>query len=173
MSGPFIFIQLYGRDHFVYTTHMEKPREEQGEKIICYTDGGARGNPGPAGAGAVVLDSGGNVLFESTEFLGNATNNYAEYAGVVLAFKTLKQKFGKKVSKMEFEIRMDSELVQKQLSGDYQIKEPFLVPQFIEVHNFQVKDFPNVTFTHVPREKNELADALANKAIDTGTGKLV
>ena len=136
------------------------------EKIICYTDGGARGNPGPAGAGVVVQDADGAILKETSEFLGNGTNNFAEYAAVVLALKTLKYLFGKKTAGLDVEIRMDSELVQKQLSHEYQIKEPSLVPQFIEIHNIRVKDFPHISFVHVRREDNTEADRLANEAMN-------
>jgi ribonuclease HI len=137
------------------------------EKIVAYTDGGARGNPGPAGAGASILDKEGAVLREVMQFLGNGTNNFAEYQAVILALTTLKEMFGKKTREMDFEIRMDSELVQKQLSGLYQIKEPSLVPQFLEVHNLCVSHFPHITFTHVRREENKRADELANQAMDT------
>lgn len=136
------------------------------ETIICYTDGGARGNPGPAGAGAVVMRADGTVLAEVSEFLGNGTNNFAEYAAVLLALRTLKKQFGAKTKSLHVEIKMDSELIQRQLSHTYQIKEPSLVPQFLEIHNMRVKDFPHVTFTHVPRAQNAAADRLANEAMD-------
>lgn len=136
------------------------------EKIIAYTDGGSRGNPGPAGAGAYITDAHGKVLAETSEFLGNATNNFAEYYAVILCLETLKKMFGKKTKEMAFEIRMDSELVQKQLSGIYQIKEPGLVPQFMAIHNLKVANFPHIAFRHVRRENNKDADRLANEAMD-------
>ncbi len=136
------------------------------EKIITYTDGGSRGNPGPAAAGVYITDVKGEVVHEEKKTLGNATNNFAEYYGVMLALQTLKQLYGKKSKTMQFEIRLDSELVQKQLSGIYQIKEPGLVPMFIEIHNMRVASFPNITFVHVPREKNKEADRLVNEALD-------
>lgn len=136
------------------------------EKIICYTDGGARGNPGPAGAGAVIKDASEHTLAEYKESLGNGTNNYAEYAAVLLVLKALKQRFGAKTKELDIEVRMDSELIQKQLSHEYQIKEPGLIPQFIEIHNLRVKDFPNISFVHVRREDNKDADRLANEAMD-------
>ncbi len=136
------------------------------EKVICYTDGGARGNPGPAGAGVFITEENGKPLAEVSQFLGNATNNFAEYAAVLLALRTLKKKYGAKTKSMAFEIRLDSELIERQLSYRYQIKEPGLVPQFMEIHNFRVKDFPNLTFTHIPRAKNREADRLANVAMD-------
>lgn len=136
------------------------------ETIIVYTDGGARGNPGPAAIGVVVQDASGTVLKEVSETIGNATNNFAEYAAVARALEALKQHFGKKTKDMEFEIRLDSELVKKQLNSEYQIKEPGLVPMFIEIHNARVASFPHLTLTHVPREKNKAADALVNRALD-------
>jgi len=136
------------------------------KKIIAYTDGGSRGNPGPAGIGVYITDEAGKVLREVKQTIGNATNNYAEYYAVVIALQTLKQVIGKDTKTAEVELRMDSELVKKQLNGEYQIKEPGLVPLFIEIHNMRVSSFPNVIFTHVPREKNKEADRLVNEALD-------
>ena len=136
------------------------------EKIICYTDGGARGNPGPAGAGATVVRADGTVLAELSQFLGNATNNFAEYAAVLLALKEIKRRFGGKTKTLAIEMRMDSQLIQRQLVGEYQIKEPGLVPQFIEIHNLVVTSYPKIAFTHVRREENARADKLANEAMD-------
>lgn len=138
------------------------------ETVIAYTDGGARGNPGPSGIGIQIQDANGKVLKEVSQFLGNATNNFAEYNGVMVALQTLKAMYGKKTKEMQFEIRLDSELVKKQLNNEYQIKEPGLVPYFIEIHNLRVSSFPNLTFTHIPREKNKDADRLANEAMDRG-----
>jgi len=136
------------------------------EKIIIYTDGGSRGNPGPAAIGVFVTDSTGAMITEVAETIGNATNNFAEYQGVLRGLQTVKEKYGKKTKDMEFEFRLDSELVQKQLSGVYQIKEAGLVPHFIEIHNLQVSSFPNLLFTHVKRELNKDADRLVNEALD-------
>lgn len=137
------------------------------QKILAYTDGGARGNPGPAGIGVYIIREDGSVLKEVSEFLGNATNNFAEYQAVMVALQTLKQMYGKQTKEMEFEIRMDSELVQKQLNNEYQIKEPGLVPHFIEIHNMRVTSFPSISFVHVRREENTEADRLANEAMDS------
>lgn len=136
------------------------------EKIITYTDGGSRGNPGPAAAGVYITEESGKVIKEQKIHLGNATNNFAEYYGVLLALQTLKQLFGKKTKNMSFEVRLDSELVQKQLSSIYQIKEPGLVPMFIEIHNMRVASFPQIIFVHIPRTKNKEADRLVNEALD-------
>jgi ribonuclease HI len=136
------------------------------KKIIAYTDGGARGNPGPAAIGVYITDEDNQVLKEVKQFIGNSTNNFAEYNAVMLALQTLKASFGSKTKEMQFEIRLDSELVQKQLNNEYQIKEPGLVPMFIEIHNLRVANFPNLILTHVPREKNKEADRLVNEALD-------
>jgi len=144
------------------------------KKIIIYTDGGARGNPGPAGAGAFITDSDGSVLKEASKYLGKQTNNYAEYEAVILGLESAKKLFPKGATKnIEIEVRMDSELVKKQLSGEYQIKEETLFPQFIKIWNMRVKDFPHVIFTHVRREKNKDADRLANDAMDEGNLELI
>ncbi len=136
------------------------------KKIIAHTDGGSRGNPGPAGAGVIVTDEHGTVLKEVAKFLGNATNNFAEYQAVLVALQTLEKILGKGSKETEVEIKLDSELVQRQLSGKYQIKEPGLVPHFIAIHNLRVAHFPHITFTHVRREYNKEADRLANEAMD-------
>lgn len=136
------------------------------QKIVIYTDGGARGNPGPAGAGAVIFDEDGEVLAEISEALGKRTNNWAEYEAVILALAKAKKLFGKKTKTIQVQVKLDSELVTKQLNNEYQIKEETLFPQYIKVHNFCVADFPQITFTHVRREQNKHADRLANEAMD-------
>ncbi len=137
-------------------------------KIIMYTDGGSRGNPGPAGAGAYITDGDGKKLKGVSKFLGIQTNNFAEYEAVVLGLHEIKKMFGKNARDMDIEVRMDSELIKKQLSGEYQIREESLFPHFIKIWNMQVKDLPKLKFTHVPREKNQDADRLANEAMDGG-----
>ncbi len=136
------------------------------ETIIAYTDGGARGNPGPAAIGVYITDAAGKMLSEVKQHIGNGTNNFAEYQAVATALETLKKRYGKKTKEIQFELRLDSELVKKQLSGEYQIKETGLVPLFITIHNLRVAHFPNLTFTHIPREKNKEADRLVNEALD-------
>jgi len=143
------------------------------KKITIYTDGGARGNPGPAGAGAVIVDGKGNTLKRVSKSLGERTNNWAEYEGVILGLRTLKKLLGSlKLKGIEIEVKLDSELVARQLSGKYQIKEETLYSQFITVHNMQVKDFPNISFTHIPRSENGEADKLANEAMDSHSDSL-
>lgn len=134
------------------------------------TDGGSRGNPGPAGAGAVVLNDRGKILKKANVFLGTMTNNEAEYRAIILGLETLKKFLGKdKVKNLEIEARLDSELVCRQLNGEYQIKEEKLVPLFVQVWNSRVADFKKLRFTHIPREQNVIADQLANEAMDLGT----
>lgn len=136
------------------------------ETYSIYTDGGARGNPGPAGAGAVITDATGTTIAEVSEYLGERTNNWAEYQAAILALETLKKTIGEKRMKdAQIDVHLDSELVTKQLNGEYQVKEETLFPAFITLHNFRVK-FPHITFTHVRREANRDADALANAAMD-------
>ena len=138
------------------------------KKLIIYADGGARGNPGPAGAGSVVMDENEKVLAEVSKFLGTATNNVAEYTALIEGLKAAKKVMGTK--KLSLEIRMDSELAIRQLQGRYKVRHPNLKPLFAEAVGIVEKNFPDVTFTHVRREKNILADALANAAMDRGTG---
>lgn len=136
------------------------------KKITIFTDGGSRGNPGPAAVGVQVVDAMGTVVREVSERIGNATNNFAEYHAVMRGLQTAKEVYGKSTKDMQVEVKLDSELVKKQLSGEYQIKEPGLVPYFIEIHNMRVASFPRITFTHVRREHNQEADRLVNKALD-------
>ena len=138
------------------------------EKITIFTDGGSRGNPGPAGAGAVILGSQGNEIKAVSKFLGSQTNNWSEYEAVILGLETAQKMFGKKLSEMDVEIRLDSQLVQRQLNGEYQIKEETLFSQYIKVHNLIVKYFKNIKFTHISRTENNKADELANEAMDKG-----
>jgi ribonuclease HI len=130
-------------------------------KVIIYTDGGARGNPGPAAIGAVVDGR------EYGEYIGKTTNNVAEYSAVIFALKKAKALLGgKKAEEAEVEVRADSELLVKQMNGEYKIKEDSLKPLFIEVWNLK-QDFKSVAFKHIPREENKKADALVNRALDT------
>ncbi|MDD5710792.1 MAG: ribonuclease HI family protein [Candidatus Colwellbacteria bacterium] len=131
------------------------------EKLIIYTDGGSRGNPGPAAIGAVV----GNK--EYSQAIGNTTNNIAEYSAVIFALKKAKQLLTKnKARKTHIELYTDSELLVNQLNAKYKIKDTDLVPLFIEAWNLK-QDFASVKFIHVLREKNKLTDRLVNRALDT------
>lgn len=138
------------------------------EKIYIYADGGARGNPGPAGAGSTVLSSDGTVIAEVSTFLGHTTNNVAEYTALIEGLKVAKKKFGTSLKEITVEIRMDSELVIRQLQGRYKVKHPNLKPLYAEAQILIEKSFPTISYVHVPREKNKIADALANAAMDKG-----
>lgn len=139
------------------------------QKVYLYTDGGARGNPGPAGSGAVIFDEQGVVLGEAKKYLGHTTNNVAEYEAVRIGLLMLQKKFGNDAcAKMEVVSRMDSELVCKQLNGIYRVKNEKLQPIFTAVKALCRDTFPHITFEHVRREKNKHADRLANKAMDAG-----
>lgn len=130
--------------------------------IVIYTDGGARGNPGPAGAGVVILKA-GEVLAEVKKYLGPVqTNNWAEYEAVVIALEKAKD-LGLGGSDIEF--RLDSKLVVEQLMGNWKIKEPSLKPQVAKVKAL-LADFGRVTFGYVPRAENKEADRLVNEALD-------
>ena len=133
-----------------------------------YTDGGARGNPGPAGVGFVVFDENKEIIYKGYKYLGETTNNQAEYRAVILALKYLVKKFGLKTKEINFQFFGDSQLVINQLNGVYQIKEETLFGNFIEIWNLKVKNFPNISFNHVRRDDNKLADQLANKAMGAG-----
>lgn len=141
------------------------------KKIIIYTDGGARENPGPAAiAAAIVMSNEQGVMREYSKFLGTKTNNEAEYEAIVLALKKVKQLIGKKkTQKAEIEIRSDSELLVNQLNGQFKIKEKDLIPYFIEIWNLK-QDFKKVDFTQIPREENKRADWLVNRELDGQKG---
>ena len=137
------------------------------KKVTLNTDGGARGNPGVSGAGAVLCDENGKTLKEASKYLGEHTNNFAEYMGVILGLEMTVKHFGKAQCKnIDVTVRMDSELICKQLNGEYQVKEETLHPLFIKVHNMTVSTFPHISFEHVPRSENAHADRLANEAMD-------
>ena len=143
------------------------------EKVIVYTDGGSRGNPGPSGIGVVICNSAGKVIKEYGEFLGSRfTNNEAEYSAVISAMKKIKSLFGKgKVKSLELEFFADSELVVKQLNGEYKILNKNIQPLFLLAWNAKL-DFGKVSFKHIPREQNKQADKWVNRAIDGENGGL-
>ncbi|MFH0955701.1 MAG: ribonuclease HI family protein [Candidatus Falkowbacteria bacterium] len=132
----------------------------QYNKLTIYTDGGARGNPGPAGIGVVILDEWGNPVAEISEYIGEVTNNQAEYKALIVGLAEAK-KFGAR----ELEVFLDSELVVKQLNREYRVKDKDLAPLFVQVYNISL-GFKKIIFKHIFREKNELADKLVNQALD-------
>lgn len=132
------------------------------EKIIMYTDGGSRNNPGPAAVGVFIE----TLRKQYGHYIGEKTNNEAEYEAVILGLKKIKQNIGKEKAKnTEIEIFLDSEFVAKQMNHEYKVKEPELQKLFLEVWNLML-DFGKVTFNHIPRERNKVADKLVNQALD-------
>jgi ribonuclease HI len=129
--------------------------------VVINTDGGARGNPGPAGTGVVIKDESGNVLYAVGEYVGETTNNVAEYKALIRALEQAVI-----LSASIVKVNMDSELIVKQMNGQYKIKEPTLQELAGIVLKLRNK-FQNVTFTHVRREFNKEADLLVNQAIDS------
>jgi len=136
-------------------------------KIIIYTDGGSRGNPGPAAIGAVFCNEKNQIIKKYSEFLGeNLTNNEAEYQAVIFALRKFKALFGKKLAKnTEIELRSDSELLIKQLAGVYKILEPKVANLFLKVWNLKI-DFKKIKFKLVSRQKNKEADSLVNETLN-------
>ncbi len=130
------------------------------KKLIIYTDGGARGNPGPAAIGAVIYDEAKNKLAEISEFIGHATNNQAEYQAVLAAIKKAKA-----LGAEEIEFYLDSELAANQLAGNFKIKSKGLASLFVQVYN-QTLNFKKVNFHYIPREQNKEADRLVNQALN-------
>jgi probable phosphoglycerate mutase len=136
-------------------------------KLIIQADGGSRGNPGTAGYGAVVLDAvTGEVLAEVSEAIGHATNNVAEYSGLVAGLRAA----GKIAPGAPAEVRMDSKLVVEQMSGRWKIKHPDLRPLAAQASQ-AARALGRVTYTWVPRERNTHADRLANEAMDAVSGR--
>ena len=137
-------------------------------KFTIHADGGARGNPGPSGAGAVVRDEMGSLVATVSKFLGHNTNNFAEYEAVILAFEeVLKLVPAEKRKETSVTVKMDSMLVVKQMQGEWKVKHPNMKPQHARLRALEEK-FGTVTFAHVYREENGDADALANEAMDRG-----
>lgn len=156
-----------------YNARMPSNTTSSKEKIIVYTDGGARGNPGPAAIGVVIQDASGKAFKSYGETIGRATNNEAEYRAVIFALKKLKSLWGgKKIEEMSVEVNMDSEFVARQLKGEYKIEEERLFPLFIKIWNLKM-DFGEIAFRHVPREKNKEADRLVNEALNHEQSRLL
>ncbi len=134
------------------------------ETIIVFTHGRAKGDPGPAGVGVYVTKN-GKMVQETKQAIGNSNNDFAGYYAVMLALQTLVEIYGQATKTTKFEIKISNELVQKQLNAKQQIKEPGLVPMFIEIHNLQVENFTNITFTLISSELNKEAGRLVKEVI--------
>ncbi|HXL04068.1 MAG TPA: ribonuclease HI family protein [Bacillota bacterium] len=134
-------------------------------EVTIYTDGASRGNPGSAGIGAVILDADGSCLMELCEWIGIATNNEAEYIALIKALEAAKALGARRVR-----VYADSELVVRQLKGEYAVKSPRLRPLFMEARRLK-DEFDKFSICHIKREKNARADVLANIGIDSGSDK--
>jgi len=133
------------------------------QTIVAYIDGGARGNPGPAGYGVRVENERGDLIEEFCGFLGSATNNVAEYNGLLAALRYANE-HGHRIVR----IKSDSELLVKQMIGQYRVKNPGLQPLFQQAQSL-ARTLERVAYEHVRREQNKDADRLANLAMDKGT----
>jgi ribonuclease HI len=132
------------------------------QELIIFTDGGARGNPGKAGVGVVIYNTKKETIFEASKYLGETTNNVAEYSALILALKKAKELKAEKIT-----CYADSELMVKQLNREYKVKNAGLAPLFLEVYNLSL-GFKQISYHHVRREQNKRADELANEAMDRG-----
>lgn len=129
-------------------------------KLTIYTDGGARGNPGPAAIGVVIKNETGKTLFSYGEYLGEQTNNFAEYSALISGLKKAAE-----IGATEVECFLDSELVVKQMNRQYKVKEQTLQKLFVAAYNAAAR-FKKVAYCHVPREKNKEADKMVNETLD-------
>lgn len=127
---------------------------------VLFADGGARGNPGPAALGAVLVDESGGVLCEVGEFLGTTTNNVAEWRALLAGLAAALE-----MGVDDLKVRLDSELVVRQLSGDYRVKHPDLIPLHDRARSL-MRRFAHVDVRHIPRNQNTLADAVVNAVLD-------
>jgi ribonuclease HI len=129
-------------------------------EVLLYTDGASRGNPGPAGAGVHITDARGETLVERSEYLEEQTNNVAEYKALLIGLSEVE-----KLAPARVVVKMDSELIVRQLNGVYRVKNPGLLPLYRKAAEL-IERLGNVLVMHVPREQNARADRLANQAID-------
>ena len=134
-------------------------------KAVANCDGGARGNPGPAGIGVTIREPRGKTLAEISEAIGHATNNVAEYTAVKRALERAGE-----LGVVDILVRSDSKLLIEQLKGNYRVKNPTLQRLHAQVRAL-AKHFPKITYEHVPRERNVRADELVNLAIDAWLGE--
>jgi ribonuclease HI len=129
-------------------------------KVVVHVDGGARGNPGPAASACVIASPSGEPLGEHAHLIGNATNNVAEYRALLLGLAKARE-----LGASEIEIIGDSELIAKQVSGEYKVKHPAMRPLYIEAMA-ALREFDSWSIRTVPRAQNADADALVNAALD-------
>lgn len=138
----------------------------ENKRVVINIDGGSRGNPGQAALGVVFANEDGKIFKKYSQVLGACTNNEAEYQALIFALKKAKSLFGKeKIKKSEIEVRSDSELLIKQMKGEYKILEPNIQQLFLQAWNLKI-DFSHLAFRLIPREENQQADCLVNEALD-------
>ncbi|MDP8259118.1 MAG: ribonuclease HI family protein [Candidatus Aadella gelida] len=136
---------------------------ESAKRLEIFTDGGSRGNPGPSGVGAVLLNDKGVKISEISEFIGDATNNVAEYVAVICALQE-----ALKIKATEITLHLDSQLVARQLKGQYKVKDRN-IRKFFVIADSLIKSFKAVKINEIPREENKEADKLVNNALDLNT----
>lgn len=129
-------------------------------KLITFTDGGSRGNPGPSAIGVVIKNSHEKTIESFGRYIGDTTNNQAEYRALVAALEAVSR-----IGATEVQCFLDSELVVKQMNREYRVRDADLQPHFVKIWNLSQK-FKRISFHHVPRGRNKEADALVNKALD-------
>jgi len=135
-------------------------------KLITFTDGGSRGNPGPSAVGVVIKNDKNEIVLRVSKYIGETTNNVAEYEALILALQKARGIFKmQKIKKGDLECYLDSELVVRHLNHEYKIKDEGLQLLFIKVWNLML-EYNSVRFIHIPREKNKLADELVNRELD-------
>lgn len=130
------------------------------KKLVIYTDGGARGNPGPAAIGIVIYDSRGKLLKKFAKYLGERTNNEAEYEAVIQGLL-----FARNLKTQIAEFKLDSELIARQLNYIYRVREKRMLEFVLRIRNLET-NFKKVSYRYVPREKNAVADRLVNECLD-------
>ena len=141
---------------------VRSPLPRDTDWIYAHCDGGSRGNPGPSGYGAIIIDDAGDTLAELSEFLGIRTNNYAEYSGLLAVLEWAVENGHRRLK-----VVSDSELMVKQIQGKYRVNSPDLRPLWQKARDYLEK-FDNFEISHALRDKNKAADALANRAMDQG-----
>lgn len=142
---------------------MRLPLDPEPAEAFLFADGGSRGNPGPAASGAVLLDPAGELLEERWLYLGVATNNLAEWNGLLIGLEAAAERGIRRLA-----VRLDSELVVKQLRGEYRVKHETLQPLYRRATSL-LRHFQYVDVRHVPRRQNALADRLVNRVLDRET----
>jgi ribonuclease HI len=130
------------------------------KRAVLYADGACRGNPGPAGSGAALVNEEGHVVAEAMRSLGHGTNNVAEYTALIIGLEEARRH-----GVEELEVRMDSKLVVEQMNGRWRVRDAKLIPLHVRARELFAQ-FPERQIRHIPRDQNAVADALANRAID-------